>query len=264
MMSIPLTIREQLDSCRSAEELSQGEYQALADAILNDPAIGREFARARDFDDQLGQALHDVAVPEGLAERLLATMPDESSPVLAAPAVEASTAVETHPLRGSRLLRRWAIAAGCAAAVAAVWMAMVLLPATTPVTEENVLQLAATWRQQVEDAKNWRSDGAPAEYPGSSRVRSRQQGWTRFSTPLDRNAVAYDLSPTGMGGTRITLFVLRTPASGFAKHPPKAPSFTQNRSIAAWQVGDLLFVVIVEGPREEYDRYIDASPPPLA
>jgi hypothetical protein len=46
--------------------------------------------------------------------------------------------------------------------------------------------------------------------------------------------------------------------------PDPSPLYTQNRSLAAWQSGNLLYVVVVEGRRSDYQRYVDTSSPRLA
>jgi hypothetical protein len=115
---------------------------------------------------------------------------------------------------------------------------------------------------QLDSASGWRTESSPAEYPVSPRVLSQVRGWKALSTDQDRHAVAYDVSPGG--DVKITLFVLRAPAEGFKTRPTPRPFYTQNRSVAAWQSGDLLYVVVVEAPQQQYHQYIDTRTEPLA
>ena len=76
-------LRQQIDACRAgSDDLYRPELAELAKAMCQgnsagdptaaDPAVVREFDRAQRFDQCVVSALHDVAVPPGLLQKLLA------------------------------------------------------------------------------------------------------------------------------------------------------------------------------------------------
>jgi hypothetical protein len=72
-------------------------------------------------------------------------------------------------------------------------------------------------------------------------------------------AVAYDLPPRG---GRATLYVAQRNVPGLPSLPPPVPTLsTGGKSVAAWQVGDTLFVLVVEGESGMYSSYLDQSRP---
>jgi hypothetical protein len=72
-------------------------------------------------------------------------------------------------------------------------------------------------------------------------------------------AVAYDL-PLGQG-TRATVYVIRCRAPRLPVAPPITPDFVTGRvAIAAWQVGDLVYVAVVEGGAPAYQALLQRMP----
>ena len=64
---------------------------------------------------------------------------------------------------------------------------------------------------------------------------------------------------------RVTLLVVRARTVGLGPVPPPRPAFaSQGRAIAAWQEGDLLYVLVVEDPAGGYRRFVNPDPGPLA
>ena len=85
--------------------------------------------------------------------------------------------------------------------------------------------------------------------------------WRHVETFLGSPAVAFDL-PTIRG--RATLYVVERNVAGLPSIPPSMPSLsTGGKSAAAWQVGDTLYVLVVEGGAGIYGRYLDQSHGPL-
>jgi hypothetical protein len=146
-----------------------------------------------------------------------------------------------------------------------VWTAWWAFPQRPELTDHNVEQIAEGWFQRIDHSGTWRVGGnLPDQYPVSPRVRGQVRRWMPLQTvAYDRDAVAYDLTPSP-NGPRITLIVLRKKVKGLMNRPDPSPPFTQNRSLSAWQSGDLLYVVVVEGRREDYLKYVDTSSPQLA
>jgi hypothetical protein len=84
--------------------------------------------------------------------------------------------------------------------------------------------------------------------------------WRHVATFLGGPAVAYDL-PT-LGG-RATLYVVQRSILGLPSMPPTMPLSTDGKSAAAWQAGDTLYVLVVEGDAGMYSSYLDQSHGPL-
>jgi hypothetical protein len=126
------------------------------------------------------------------------------------------------------------------------------------VTAENLWARVDSWIQQI-DPNAWQSTGsAPAGYPVSQRVLGRRFGWQSAAPGV----VAYDLA--GPDEAPAILLVVRVQITGLPKRPPARATWTQNRSVAAWQPGELLYVLVVDGPPARYRRLLDLRRPPLA
>ena len=92
-------------------------------------------------------------------------------------------------------------------------------------------------------------------------VRLQDIRWRHVEKFLGGPAVAYDL-PT-IGG-RATLYVVQRNVPGLPAIPPDRPSSsTGGKSAAAWQAGNTLYVLVVEGDAGMYSSYLDQSHGPL-
>ena len=101
----------------------------------------------------------------------------------------------------------------------------------------------------------------PAEYPlGRDIVRLQDIRWRHVEKFPGGPAVAYDL-PT-LGG-RATLYVVDRDVPGLPTRPPDTPMSTGGKSAAAWQAGNTLYVLAVEGDAGMYGSYLDQSHGPL-
>jgi len=68
-------LREQIDACRPGrEDLALPELAELAGAVQRDRAVAAELERSQRFDRAVAGALHNLPLPVGLQERLLATV----------------------------------------------------------------------------------------------------------------------------------------------------------------------------------------------
>src|SRR5690349_742033 len=67
-------LAELIDCCRRAEDLTLPELHELAAAAQADPAVDRRLKKSLRIDAIVGQSIRDVPVPEGLEERLLASI----------------------------------------------------------------------------------------------------------------------------------------------------------------------------------------------
>lgn len=100
----------------------------------------------------------------------------------------------------------------------------------------------------------------PVEYPRDI-VKLDGVRWRHVDEFLGDPAVAYDL-PTIHG--RATLYVVQRTVTGLPSMPPPSPrSSTGGRLAAAWQAGNMLYVLVVDGDARMYSSYLDQSHGPL-
>jgi hypothetical protein len=241
-------IVEAIDACRpGSNDLDAPEMNDLARRLKEDRRVAAAFESLQRWDVKVGNAVGDVPVPEGLQTRILARlMSAESDRTVVAP--------EAVPAP-----RRVWLGIAVAASVTLVLTTAWFWSRTAPVTAENLSARVDSWRQQI-DPNAWQSTGsAPGSYPVSRRVLGRRFGWQSVGQGV---VVAYDLA--GPGEASAVLLVVRVRLAGLPKRPPARAIWTQNRSVAAWQSGALLYVLVVDGPPARYRRLLDLRRPPLA
>lgn len=249
-------ILEMIDACRPGSNDVEGPALAeLARCVQEDPRVALLYRRVQRLDSMIGAAIRDVPVPHGLEAAIVrrleaARRPDGPAelPATVAPARQRVDAL-------------WIGVATAATVLIAVTSALIW-SRRDPVTVDNIWTVAEGWCQQV-DRDRWRPMGsAPAYYPPSRRVLANRFGWQPIRSGLAGGGVAYNLS--GEADPPAMLLVARTTVAGLPGRPPRQPLWTQNRSIAAWQDGPLLFVLVVDGPPDRYRRLVDSRPAPLA
>ena len=102
-------------------------------------------------------------------------------------------------------------------------------------------------------------DGRRAPYPYSPHLLHPPQ-W-RVDQFGGRRAVAYDLPLEG--GRRATLYVLRGRAERVPNAPPRQSQLqTRNLSVAAWQSGELIYVLVVDGGERAYRALLESTARP--
>jgi hypothetical protein len=195
----------------------------------------------------LTQALRDVPVPDGLAERLLAGLAS----------------------RQPRVSRRWLLAAsGVLTAAATVLFALWLRsPAELPLSEETVCNEAIRLFDAGFDqpGKLLSKTPAPSGFPYSQWVfHVSQANWRSVGNFLGGRGVVYELP--GPGGTRAVLYVVaRNGISGFDTMPTSSPaSSTAGCFASAWQEDGLLYVLVVQGDQSTYRGYLNLPRSPVA
>lgn len=265
-------LREAIDACRpGSADLALPELALLAEAAERDPAVAAELARGQRFDGLVAEALDDVPVPAGLAERLLAGAASSRLSTAVQSAVEyaessaAATAVAL-PAPADRSTRRswlWRVAGAGLATLAVAVVALVAGPLTwrpaTPgaATTQDLLAEVDAWMDASSAGHGaWRNMTAPVPtgFSHPSAVVVRPQQWRSFRTGAGEAAVAYDLSTTG---SRATLFVVETKARYPVGPLPftAVPGATGGRQVAGWQSATHLYVLVVDqGPAP--DQYL--------
>jgi hypothetical protein len=224
-------------------------------------------------DAVLGAAFRDVAVPDGLAQRLIDRLAAARSETdIPAQVSEAAVAVVEEPIaapvrKAAAGSRRWLLLAAAISSAAAILLAVAWLktPRTTTYTMAAVLEEATDFFHLETPSPDRQSTAAapPSDYPFSRDVlRPRQVRWRPIQGFLGRDGIAYDLS--GPGNTRATLYVIPRVVAGLPTQPPTVPRpTTAGCSTAAWQVSGLLYVLVVDGGPAAYRGYLNLPSGPL-
>jgi hypothetical protein len=243
-------MEERLDIQTALEAPRQGsadthlpELAELRTAMDADPRLARELESIQRFDAAIRAAVQQGEVPPGLETRVLAALQRDAE---VPPDAEQAT---LFPHRDNRraMWATLAAAASLAAAVtgAAVWSA---LTGGEELTLSTIREQADQWCDALV-AADWRESSPPPGYPFASDVRWQWSAWQTISLPdgIGR-AVAYRLPPPAVSGVRrMTLLVLKVNVGGLRRFPPQDPYKTHDRLVATWQVGDNVYVLVLQG-----------------
>jgi hypothetical protein len=224
----------------------------------------------------LTKTFRDVAVPEGLAERLLAGVAVGRADI---PVCREGRGVlgrqECLPHRHesrSRRSRRWLVLGGGLVTAAATVLLAVWLggPNAPCVSEESARDEAIRlFDTAVGQPGNLLVGGnGPTAYPYSSYVQSLGgTKWRNVNNFLGQySGVVYDLP--GPAGARAALYVVACDdAGGLGQQPASAQSVITTAGsrccASAWQEGGLLYVLVVEGGQSTYERYLNLPSSPV-
>ncbi len=267
------TIHEAMDAFRpGSDDLHLPELKPLADSLPSDPSRQVEFARVQRLDARLGAAVRDVAVPEGLAARILGRIETAATSACglapeATVVAKDSTSAADDSQRSASNRRRWvARVAAVAAAVALTATVWALWPRHAPLSRDRLLAQSAGWHSQLIASAGW-TRLPPHEmlrdYPLSAAVRAGAARWLDASDAVGQDAVAYELATPA--GRRATLFVIPASETVAGAAAPLTPqSSTGGVMIGCWQSQGMVYVLVVEGDERSYQSLLDASPQPLA
>ena len=156
--------RELMDACRAgSEDLHLAELEGLTRLVEQDARVRTTLARSQRVDTEIRTAMQRVAVPDGLAGRILDRIAAEGSP-LALPAAEHSAAVSLPASRGGdremrRRVRRPAWMAASVALASALVLAVILVRYYGPPKSDLI-----TERSLSEDARRWAATLAPTRW----------------------------------------------------------------------------------------------------
>ena len=248
---------EALEACRPGTGDSALPELGLNELLAADARLRELHKRLELADSRLQAAMGDVAVPEGLDERILARLAvaGEQLPVVTA-------------RRGRR--RWWIAAAGLMAVAASLFVAVwVGASGTAPHDEAGVL--AAVCWQFSQESELERAKGRllaerdpPAQFPMSRAVpRIADIRWRTVRGLFGRQAVAYDFP--GVEGRRATLYVSAVSSTSVVRtRPPEHPMHSTGGLCASvWREGDRLYVLVVRGDIRAYRRLILPPSRPL-
>jgi hypothetical protein len=264
-------IRDAMDACRAgSDDLRLPELALVADRLASDDGARRLFERIQRLDERIAAATHDVPVPAGLAERILARferdvletriVANESSPrEVAAEAVA--------PVRRRSRKRTWSVIAVAVSLFLAVSL-VTFWPRHHQLTDELLRSDsgACTWYADLSDRAEWTPLGPHerglAEYPFPNSVRATANGWTYASETVGQPAVAYRLAT----GRHAALFVIPSNDFDGRSTPLSKPQYsTGGWTIGWWQSEGMVYVLIVEGDERTYQDLLNsAAQGPLA
>lgn len=254
-----------LDACRPASgDLSQPELNALAERVATDGRAAEIHVRIQRIDAAMRRAMHNVALPSGLENRLLARLHEAAlgnTQRLNTPPPPTDTASAGRNTSLSR--RQWLVwSTGLASAIAAS-VAAVMFFRPAPPLERYDLEAGRDWHNQIVAAHDWQSvkPNDLDELAQQADLQLVPQRYRDASEVVGRDAYAYDL--TIPGGATATLFVIpQATRAGLPTSPPARPqSSTLGLSIAYWQRGDVIYVVVIESDRlEDYQRLVKTTP----
>jgi hypothetical protein len=222
-------------------------------------------SRLQGFDLRLAAALHDVPVPAGLADRLLARLHagENSAGHAAAPMACVLPLVE-RPAPAARIAirrRTWMAASAAAVVLIATGAWLVFRPETQP---PDAAELAATWYAALNNSSvSWTVSGnGPSGFPVPNSIRVPARGWTSVGKIVGAKGVVYDL---GGAGRTAVLFVVRMPSdASLPSRPPVSPQMSTGLTIGVWQSGELRYVLVVSGDIRAYRDLIDSNSAPFA
>lgn len=262
------TLREAFDACRpGSDDRSLPEVAEALQAAASSAETAACERRSLAWEGPLAAAMHDVELPAGLADRLLAGLTSAawmeqaaSAGPSADDAGEELTGPAPRPVRSDATRRRWLWGSLTAAACLAVAIGLRQWLGGEELNCDDVIARATQWYASASE-RTWRPmDSAPGEFPLPRAVLAAARGWQR----VDRG-VAYRLSSPRLG--KAVVLVLDLVVAGLPKSPPREPqSTTGGQQVAAWQSAGRLYVIVVQsdGDPNRYRRLVDTSAPTLA
>src|SRR5688572_4724202 len=209
-------LREQIDACRpGSDDLALPALAELAQAAEQDRAVAAELDRSQQFDRAVASAMHEVTVPPGLLDRLLAATE------AAAPTTEVSwPSLVSDSESGSRTARRtrraWLVAGGSISLIALVALSASyfwLRPARF-VSQDELNAAVTSWLNAVLDKPPtaWSSVAKP-RLPVAFQDRGvvpSFQSWQTFDAAdgAGRRTTVAAINLAPLSGPRAVLFVI--------------------------------------------------------
>jgi hypothetical protein len=259
---------EEIDACRpGSRDIDEPEMSRLAEALSHDPALRTRYEAVQRLDARLGEAFAAVAVPAGLAERLLAALPPAAAPSPATtpadtvPAASSAPADVVRLTRRARVPSRRVLAAMAASILVAVGLWATFRSPAASVAPEMTSE-AANWYEALAD--RWQPIAeAPADLPLPAAIVGQPRGWQAIGKAIAKRGVVYRLGKATQ--TRAVLFVLSAKRAGLPASAPLTPqSATGGLTIGAWQSKGLVYILVVQGDERAYRRFLNPGRQPLA
>lgn len=270
-------ICDALESCRpGSDDLHAPELADIADQVARHPHWKENYERIQKTDAKITAAYQKVPIPEGLQERLIASLhlaqsQAEFSTVLTTAAegevdnplpADSLTSAAAVPIATKirKFSRRWLLLSGGILTTAAAIFLIVFLGMNNSggYTKETVQAEAIGFFNNdnpTTPGKLLTNSSYPEEFPLSNAIRHPNGiRWRCLANFLGKEAVAYDLpSPRG---SVATLYVVKRTIPNLLDSPTLNPSNTGGRCVAAWQENGLLYVLVVKGSQKSYEEYL--------
>jgi hypothetical protein len=256
-------------------DLNDPQFAELSAALGEDEGLRARFDRLQKADAAIKDAFADVPVPADLAGRVLLCL-SEAAPAkpvqpiqvaaeteLDSPALLPSSPIGIRPKLVTRfqLIAGFAVAAASVAIAAGVWMHS---HRNTAVTSGQAIETAMDFfdHDNAPPGEPVSRVAPPVDFPMSQDIaRLTDVRWRRVDNFMGSQAVAYDLPSRG---GKATLYVANRTVAGLPDFPPPVPTLsTGGNSAAAWQSGNLVYVLVVQGDAQTYADYLDHSHGPL-
>lgn len=254
---------EAIEACRpGSDDLADPGMADLAAELDRNPRLNALFQRLQKLDVAVAGAIQDVPLTPGLADRVL-------SAVAAQEALQAPSPDRRQPAarRRPNRARPWFV--GLAGAMAAMLLVGLGLLQRSRFDENagSVLEAAVDFFAHDAQAPGLLLSTTPPPwgFAPSRHVRlTPRTCWRRVSDLLGVGGVAYEIG-VGPGAPRATLYVVRRSVAGLPDQPPASPQYgTAHCWTAAWQEGQVLYVLVVAGERRDYERLLNMPLGPLA
>jgi hypothetical protein len=218
---------------------------------------------------KLTAALHDVQIPAGLAERLLAkldespvTITDTTAPsdrIVAIPAANSSPSFAADSPRRSARFSVVSLMASVALVsllgLAGTWTLQHLFR-RAPVAVQSLDELSQApviWTSQL--TAHWHDDSepVPAGYELGAPLRYSHAPWQIIATDYDSHAVAYQLATAGDA----CLFVVHTSCDFLEDGGPcrRLPA-TAGWDVGAWRRGSRLFLLAARDHQRRLEEFL--------
>lgn len=265
-------VKEAIDACRpGTDDVNLPEMSALADLLRDDEQVRGWYDHTQRSDAAIARAFRDIPIPDGLSDRLVSSINKEGAPIQAPSSLIEDAIQEKDepesvtnvalPTKGWYRRRRWVICGATVAAVAVVFA--VLFPwGNREILPEELRAEVTRWIDEESQSADWREDvteAAPLEYPDDAEISGlTPNGWCVIGTRYDSQTIVYDVSRRG---ERAYLFCFRTNGRSVAlpNTIPLSPRWTTGGvDIGAWQRNGMMYVLAVEGGRQQYQRYVTA------
>ena len=173
-----------------------------------------------------------------------------------------TVALPVPPASRPWLARRWAISlvAVAAIAIAAVTVVINLPQPVRTIGQDELAGLAEQWTADVSSPRGWKPATAAVKFPAGSAIRAQPIRWRNYTTPAGESAVVYDCTPSGR--QQVLLFMVRSPHKYSVAPLPfsRLRSASKGVGVAAWQRGEMLYVLTVVEDHQRVDDYIRKLP----
>ncbi len=263
-------ICDALESCRpGSSDLFAADLADVADRMTHDSRWEELYERIQSTDLKISAAFQDVEIPPGLEQRLMASLSVARAEEAVSAALDIDAEIEVPPISPSARIphtnrwisrRRLFWTGGILAVATTIFLAVFLGMHRSPgESQQTVLDTAMQYFNADVPAAPGQllsQTPEPKDFPLSRNIR-RFSGirWRTAKAFMGHTAVAFDLP--ALGGTRATLYAVDCAAANLGVAPPWRPANTGGSCVAAWQENGLLYVLVVQGSQETYQKYLN-------